>query len=410
MQSSGPSFISFFSGAGGLDLGLELAGWRTVYASDVDRAAVATLRANIGRRVGNRIRTFEDAFIEQADIRSLQAQDVLAKAGLRRGEVELLAGGPPCQSWSSAGLQLGFDDPRGRLFDDFLRVANGLDARRLVLENVRGLLTARGPDGRPGSALEHIRRNLLNAGYQTTVSLMNAADYGVAQRRVRLIMIGFREGDAPSFPDPTHSKAPTPGNPPWLSLRSALAMVGPLEAHEILRPSGKMAEELKSVPAGSGVKSPGKAERTRPGGHWGYKQGGFVADPDQSARTVTASSQQDWIRDSHLGLRRLCPRDCAAIQSFPADWQFCGSRSVQYRLIGNAVPPRLAAALGQSLLPGPSSMAPSKRDGFDDLMPLPASLAYHVEYTAREEASNGESRRANPVRRIAGRPRLLTPA
>lgn len=351
MQSD-PTFISVFSGAGGLDLGLEQAGWNCVYASDLDAAAVATLEANRGFRLGRVRKAFADAFLEQADVRSVSAKELLAKAGVARGSVPLLAGGPPCQSWSSAGHQHGFKDPRGRLFDDFIRLADGLDVRWLLLENVRGLLTARGPDGQPGSALAHVRKLLLNAGFQTTVTLANAADYGVPQRRVRLFMIGFRSGDPPPFPIPTHSKRPdleSPSRKAWVRMGKALSDLSPLTADEVQRPTEKLAIELKDVKPGSGVKSPGKSEVTRPGGHWGYKQGAFVADLLQSARTVTANSQQDWIRDPKLGLRRLCPRECAALQGFPPSWKFEGSRSVKYRLIGNAVPPPMARAIATSL-------------------------------------------------------------
>ena len=190
-----PSYISVFSGAGGLDIGLEMAGWRTAYASDFDPDAIATLRSNVGTPLPGGRHALAGTFIEQADVRSLSAADVLAKAGARIGGVPLLAGGPPCQSWSSAGHQLGLSDPRGRLFGDFLRIADGIDARWLLIENVRGFLTARGPDGQPGSALAVMRRELLDHGYQTAVSLLNAADFGVPQRRVRLIMISYRTGE-----------------------------------------------------------------------------------------------------------------------------------------------------------------------------------------------------------------------
>lgn len=394
-----PAYVSLFSGAGGMDIGLELAGWRTAYASDNDPAAVETLKANAGRRIARGVKALDGTFIENADIRALNPRSILSKAGLAKGDVQLLAGGPPCQSWSSAGHQLGFDDPRGRLFDDFIRVAGKLDARWLLLENVRGLLTARGPDGQPGSALLHIRKLLLQAGFQTTVSLLNAADYGVGQRRVRLIMIGFRAGDPPPFPTPTHAKKPIGTSlAPWVSLGEALAGVS-VDESEIFRPSGKMAVDLQNIPPGSGVKSPGKAERTRPNGHWGYKQGAFVTDPAQSARTVTASAQQDWIRDPINGLRRLAPRECAVLQGFPASWKFEGNLLSQYRLIGNAVPPPLAAAIGKalSLHCGASGKSPAAKPA--DLLPLPERLAYHVRYTAREEASNGQSRRETSKRR-----------
>ena len=402
MKTADPRYISLFSGAGGLDLGLEMAGWRTAYASDNDPYAVATLKANAGRLIAKGRKVFEGTYIEQADVRTLDAKSLLNKASLAKGDFELLAGGPPCQSWSSAGHQLGFADPRGRLFADFVRLANSLDARWLLLENVRGLLTARGPDKRPGSALELIRRDLLAAGFQTNVGLLNAADFGVPQRRVRLFILGFRQGDAPPFPFPNHAKKPTLERMPyWLPLQSALDTVGELRSDEIFKPTGKMAEDLAGLRPGSGVKSPGKAERTRPGGHWGYKQGAFVADAIQSARTVTASAQQDWVRDPIYGIRRLCPRECAAIQSFPNSWTFEGPLVSQYRLIGNAVPPILARCIGASLRSHIQIKSPVAGAYLEDLLPLPAQLAYHVNYTAREEASNGKSRQASPRRRTS---------
>lgn len=400
MERHDPAYVSLFSGAGGLDLGLEMAGWRTAYASDNDPYAADTLKANVGADIGSGRKAFSGTFIECSDVRKLTARSILEKVGLSKGAVPLVAGGPPCQSWSSAGHQLGLDDPRGRLFEDFVRIANDLDARWLLLENVRGLLTARGPDGQPGSALGHIRQNLLDKGFQTTVALLNAADFGVPQRRVRLFMIGFRAGDAPPFPHPSHAKAPRLDlTPRWLSLGQALGSVSDLQLKEIIRPAGKIAAELAGVPAGNGVKSLGKSERTRPGGHWGYKQGAFVADLAQSARTVTASAQQDWVRDPVLGLRRLCPRECAAIQTFPSIWKFSGPALTQYRLIGNAVPPKLAQAIGASILPQVDTAGAPLAGELVELLPLPAKLSYHVRYTAREEASNGQSRRDAPQRR-----------
>lgn len=286
------SFVSLFSGAGGLDIGLEEAGWQCHYASDLDVDAVETLRRNAGRRLAHSM-ALDKAFVERADVRQSTGADILAKGGIRKGDVTLLAGGPPCQSWSSAGHQHGFEDPRGRLFADFVRLAGELDVRWLLFENVRGLLTARGPDGIPGTALQLIRAKLLKSGFQTAVTLLNAADHGVPQRRVRLFVVGYRIGDAPPLPVATHAKDATDGLRPWVSLGDCLRIVAPLDQDEIIRPSGKLAAELALVPPGSGVKSPGKTETTRPGGHWGYKQGAFVADPTLPARTVTANAQQD---------------------------------------------------------------------------------------------------------------------
>lgn len=394
MQSN--CFISLFSGAGGLDVGLEASGWTGLYASDIDRCAVETLMANQGEALAGRF--LADAKIEHADVRVLTGEGILTSIGAKRGDIPLLVGGPPCQSWSSAGRQGGFDDPRGRLFSDFVRLAGELGVRWLMFENVRGLLTARGRDGRPGSALEQIRLELLEAGFQTAVSLVNAADYGVAQRRVRLIVFGYRDEFPLQIPLPTHCKDPSDGLLPWVSMIEQIGAIAAPTETEVIRPSGLLAHQLSRIQPGSGVKSPGKPETTRPGGHWGYKQGAFVADLSKPARTVTANSQQDWIRDPDLGLRRLSPRECAAIQSFPVDWQFVGKRVDQYRLIGNAVPPKLAMALGGALLRHVEKIS-AMAFQHCGLQPLPPALTAAIRYTERDHSRNGASRLAAPDRR-----------
>lgn len=391
------SFISLFTGAGGLDIGLESAGWIGRYASDVDPITIQTLQENKGVDRGGR-RFFEHAVIEEKDVRHLTGAHILRAIGAKRGEIPLLVGGPPCQSWSSAGRQKGFDDPRGKLFSDFVRLAGELGVRWVMFENVRGLLTARGPDGKPGSALELIRKELLQAGFQTNVALLNAADYGVAQRRVRLIVFGYRDSDPLEFPAPTHGKSATENIKPWVPLGDLLAELPTPEDSEIIRPAGALAAQLSFIPAGSGVKSPGKKETTRPGGHWGYKQGAFVTDPSKPARTVTANAQQDWYRDPILGLRRLCPRECAAIQSFPSGWTFAGKRVDQYRQIGNAVPPMLGEALGHVLMERCASFR-SDVVRHEQLEPLPPTLAAAIRYTVRDNLRNGASRMAAPDRR-----------
>ena len=391
------TFVSLFSGAGGLDIGLQRAGWDSRYATDIDKDAVETLKLNAAAgRFG------DGGHIRQADIRNLTGDEVLSDIGRRRGDIDLLAGGPPCQSWSSAGHQLGFNDPRGCLFEDYLRVAKQLDVRWLLFENVRGLITAKGADGLPGSALAAIRLALFKAGWQTHVGLLNAADYGAPQRRVRVVLIGYRQGDEPPLPTPSHSERIEEGRTQWVSMTEGLGALDAPQADEIIRPSGKLVVELEGILPGSGVKSPGKRETTRPGGHWGYKQGAFVADPQRPARTVTANAQQDWIRDPVHGLRRLSPRECAALQTFPADWVFTGKRIDQYRQIGNAVPPLLAERIGQTLrahVTGISAPADCKSVG---IAPLPARLQAAIDYTTREHRRNGASRMAAPSLRRSG--------
>lgn len=385
-QKTPLAFLSLFAGGGGLDLGLKEAGWDCLYAVDNDPDSVETLQANRDHSFG------ADAVLECRDIRQLSGEEILAKVGRRKGEVPLMAGGPPCQSWSSAGKQKGFDDPRGQLFEDFVRLADECGCRMIIFENVRGMLTARGPTGEPGEALEIIRQTLWARGYRSEVALLNAADYGLPQRRVRLIIVGYKGTAKPKFPTPTHQK--DCGDTlrlakPWRTLDEVLESVAPLADHEIIRPSGKMAERLKGLKPGQGAKSAGKKESTRPGGHWGYLQGGFVADPDLPARTVTASPQQDWIMMEDGSHRRLCPRECAAIQTFPPDWRFVGKAASQYRQIGNAVPPSLAKILGEMLL----GMLNGEPDEEDFTMELPQSLAGAIRYTKKEHLRNGASRK-----------------
>ena len=386
-------FVSLFSGAGGLDIGLESAGFSCLYAADIDQAAYHTLVSNKQRDAGH----FANAIIENADVSRTTGKHILDAIGGTRGQIPLLAGGPPCQSWSSAGHQKGWLDPRGRLFDDFVRLAGELDVRWLMFENVRGLLTARGPDGVPGSALALIRNKLLTAGFQTQVALLNAADFGTPQRRVRLVVFGYRLGDQLAFPDPTHNKQ---GNLlPWISMEGALASIGELMPDEIIRPNENLFSQLSKLRPGTGVKSPGKAEATRPGGHWGYKQGAFIADTAIPARTVTANPQQDWVIDKEAGIRRLCPRECAALQTFPRDWIFAGKRADQYRLIGNAVPPLLAGKIGNALHKHILNSWDERRASVDALEPLAPKLQAAIHYTAKEEKRNGPSRRAAPNKR-----------
>jgi len=391
-------FISLFSGGGGLDLGLEQAGLHCAFATDHDRDAVATLLTNRGHPLGQGRKALTDAVITLDDVRRLEGKNILSQIGVTRGEIPVLAGGPPCQSWSSGGKQLGYADPRGRLVNDYLRIASEIDARWLIFENVRGLLTARGVDGRPGSALEAMRSRLFERGWQTHVELLNAADFGVPQRRVRLIVIGYRSGDVPLMPVPTYGKSG--GQRCWKTLGACLSELDPVNADEVIRPNGKMAADLVGLRPGTGAKSAGKAEATRPGGHWGYKQGAFIADLAQPARTVTASSQQDWIIDNRYGLRRLTPRECAAIQTFPRDWKFVGNRVSQYRQIGNAVPPLLAQAIGLAIRSQAHAEGGSQGQ-WRAPAPLAPKLQSAIDYTMREERRNGYSRRHPTTPRIA---------
>jgi len=393
-----PTLVSLFAGAGGLDIGLERAGFHTVAATDFDQECIETLRFNQTRRIpieGSPSRFhLEGARIIHADVAELHAQDFGTPEG---EELDLVAGGPPCQPFSSAGSQLGLDDPRGTLFQHFARLVSELKPRMFLFENVRGLVTARGPSGRPGEALELVRKAFEDAGYATRCTLLNSADYGAAQRRVRLFIIGSRVAALPEFPGPTNAEDIGDGLfddvNPWMTLSDFLASTPQPDESEMTRPSPDLAKQLKKVPSGSGLKSPGVKETTRPGGHWGYKQGTFIADPTKPARTVTAATTQDWIRLEDGSLRRLTVSECAGLQGFPREWQFAGTRGSQFRQIGNAVPVAFGESVGRSLA---QVARKCRRGGCTgkrvESATLPTNFLAYVHYTMRDEARNGQDR------------------
>lgn len=402
-KDSRPTLVSLFTGAGGLDIGLELAGFRTVAALDSDEDCVSTLRLNQEREIPIPCSTgkTQHHFLEGAKILGARVEEISA-ADLRPARArgtwvpDLLAGGPPCQPFSSAGKQLALDDPRGRLFEHFVRLAEELSPRMILFENVRGLVTAPGPTGKPGEALALVEREFERIGYATTFALINTADYGAPQRRVRLIMLGTKQSPLPEFPAATHAEAADGElrlfgrREPWVTLGRFLANQPPPEADDIERPSPALAAKLASVGEGSGLKSPGARESTRPGGHWGYKQGTFIANLSLPARTVTAAATQDWIRSAQ-GLRRLTWSECAGLQGFPASWKFVGNKVSRFRQIGNAVPVLLGKVLGESLL---RALSRGDAKNCPKSAPWPATFHVSIRYTEKEQKRNGESRKS----------------
>jgi len=388
-----PSLVSLFTGAGGLDIGLELAGFSTVAAVDNDPDCVQTLRRNQLKAASSPdFSPLRDAVVVEASIETVEPRHLRPQGASDDWVPDVLVGGPPCQPFSSAGNMLALDDPRGRLFEHFVRLAEGLRPHLILFENVRGLVTAVGPSGEPGEALALVKNAFESIGYSSRFALLNAADYGAAQRRVRLFMLATRSTVLPSFPAPTHAERPEPlfGTQPWRTLGEFLATAAAATEDEIERPNAKLAPLLEKLRPGSGLKSPGARETTRPGGHWGYKQGTFVADPAKPARTVTASATQDWIWDAQGRLRRLTWRECAGLQGFPADWEFVGNKASRFRQIGNAVPVVFGEVLGRALLVALASPTDSKIES----APLPEACVTAIDYTKREHRRNGASRRA----------------
>lgn len=387
--------VSLFSGAGGLDVGLEQAGFHTVVATDYDADCVETLRANHSLRIpvnGSLQRAHLDgSAIIHADVADLTRADLAPPGATADWRPTLLAGGPPCQPFSSAGRQRGLEDPRGRLFEHFVRIASELQPDFILFENVRGLATARGVTGTPGEVLQAVKLSFEQVGYRTRFALLNSADYGAPQRRVRLFMLAARTGPVPQFPVATHSRKPAAGQcEPWTTLGEFLSERPEPRLDEMVRPSAALADALRDVPSGSGLKSPGRAEPTRPGGHWGYKQGTFIAELGLPARTVTAASTQDWVRLPGQELRRLTLSECAGLQGFPAPWTFAGNRASVFRQVGNAVPAVFGEVLGRCLSKAEEVLVTEAEAD------LPASIRAAIAYTLRDDQRNGHVRPRSP--------------
>lgn len=402
-MSARPSLVSLFSGAGGLDIGLERAGWETVFATDIDKAAMASLRASQAAEIpvpGSTARTYlQRAVLMEADVCELTAPEIRPRQAGQDWRPAILAGGPPCQPWSSAGLQKGFRDSRGLLIGQMIRLTAELRPRYVLMENVRGLLTAAGPNGRHGEAIAMIQGEWENLGYAVRWGLLNAADYGAAQRRVRLMMLATSDHELPEFPRPTHDKSPTvDGRLPWVSLGEFLAPLAAPKREDVVRPSGERADQLRALKPGTGIRTGGRVEHQRPGGHWGYRQDSFLADLSLPSRTIRAAATPDWIRPPRRQMRRLTWQECAALQGFPSEWIFEQTREARFRLIGNAVQTDVAAAVGIGILEalenGTAMPAPVSPD-------WPPYFKKRIRGAASDHRANAASRRRHRAARAS---------
>lgn len=320
-----------FSGAGGLSLGLEAAGFETVLAVEMNRDACETYGGLLPRA------NVLDTDIRKVDFRHLA------------GRVDLVAGGPPCQPFSSGGKRLGRNDDRDML-PEFTRAVEEARPALFLLENVPGL-TRRGRRDYFDAMIRELR-SVSNHRYAVSWELVYAADFGVPQKRLRLIVVGSRVGPY-AFPFPTHG--PTAGRPyevagSYLSIQKAVGEPNPSKVVYARNPD------------------------TRPSPYDGhlFNGGGRPVDLDDVCSTILASAggnKTHFIdtlgevpryhaellegKPARVGAlpggRRLTVEESALIQTFPRGVRFCGSRSSQYSQVGNAVPPKLARKLGDSL-------------------------------------------------------------
>lgn len=351
--------ISLFSGAMGLDLGLEEAGLDIRVTQDFDPWCYKTATANNKKCI-------------QGDIRKLLSEDpeckfLLKPSGLLPEEVFAIVGGPPCQPFSTAGKRLGINDPRGSLFMDFAQVIQIIKPRFFVMENVKGLLSAAiSPNTKkkterlteeesPGSVFKVIQETFEGLGYRIAYNLLDAVHYGVPQFRERLVIIGSRDHEDIFLPCPTHFPLHQDENYRWKTLKDAIFDVennpGPYQSF-----SAERVKFLKLVPMGGNWRNLplDKVEQAMGGA---YKSGGGKTgfyrrlDYNQPSPTLVTSPVQKATMLCHPTQDRpLSVKEYALIQQFPEDWRIEGSLTDCYRQIGNAVPIGLGRAIGKSLI------------------------------------------------------------
>jgi DNA (cytosine-5)-methyltransferase 1 len=361
--------ISLFSGAGGLEIGLEQAGFYPVSMVENDPDAVQTIKLNWPHLSESAI---------PRNIQQVNAQTLLEEGGnvlklgrpLRCKEVDLVTGGPPCQPFSTAGKRGSVLDPRGSLFMDFMRLVAEIQPRFFVMENVKGLLSAplchrphaqRGKgflpltaEEMPGAALQVVLEEMAKINYQVVYGLLNAADYGVPQTRERVIFIGSRDHESISLPLPTHSNQGKNNLPKWRTFAEAVADL--IDLHpEYISYSESRLKYLRLLKAGQNWRDlPEHLKAEAMGG--AYKSGGGKVgffrrlSWDKPSPTLTTSPHQKATDMCHPEeLRPLSIRECARVQTFPDRWIFSGSVTSKYRQIGNAVPMLMAQEIGQYL-------------------------------------------------------------
>lgn len=339
-----PSVVDLFAGAGGLSLGFVSSGFELVCACDDWLPAVETHRANFGE-------TFEKTTVTR---------------DLDLPESSVIVGGPPCQGFSSAGPRRS-DDSRNSLVGEFSRLIAKRKPTAFVFENVEGFITSS-----QGHFLFELLVPLIEAGYRIHLRKINAANYGVPQHRKRVLAIGGLGWD-PTFPRATHAAFGAPGahlgngrnRVETPNLEAAIGSAGEsthLEDHAMCALVGDDLIRARLL-------EPGQQMRDLPEEYWhkSYRRRAFrrVIDGtpterrggapsgirrlrwDEPCKAITSGSLRDFIHpDQH---RPLTVRECALIQTFPADFRFLGTKSERMKLIGNAVPPVLAESIASAL-------------------------------------------------------------
>ena len=373
---SKPTVISLFTCGMGMDLGFEKAKFQTVYANDITKFACNTIKKNR-----------PEIPCDEGDITEISSKEILRKSNYKKGEIDVVIGGPPCQSFSTAGMRKGLEDKRGMALLEFIRVIRDVQPKIFVFENVPGLksiskkrvsfydrmaldkktLTS---DQKYGSLFEEILNEFKKIkNYNFEWKILNSADYGVPQKRKRLILIGSRVADSKiifekieqnaKYADPV--KAKELGKKSWRTLRDALDGLkdDKMECTKFpkwskylkhIPPGGcwvNLPENLKKEAMGHAADTDDPKKKGKQGGRTGFFRRLSWEKP--SPTLVTSPSQMATCICHPDETRPLTVREYARIQGFPDNWSFEGSLAQKYRMIGEAVPVELARIIAETI-------------------------------------------------------------
>ena len=358
--------ISLFSGAGGLDIGVKKAGFNVLACVELDKHACATLRHAIADE-GASTKVYE------GDIRGMDPHAILGDCGKDSGELDLLFGGPPCQAFSLCGKQKSLEDERGMLLFQMARFAEAMRPRAILMEQVKGLLSARDIGGKRGGVMAKFLKALSDLGYVTKYRVCLAADYGIAQMRERVILVATRDRNGFQFPPPTH-RPPTAcalfngGLPPYVTVGEVLKGLrkphpkdkgttlydDALRNHVDVTPE-RDRERIHHVPEGEHL----AAQTHLPAELLGNLQ---PRDTTKYLR-LNRKKPSNTLRCGEIFFhptedRYLTPREYMRIHGYPDSYLLKGpirSRTGtvknldQHRLVANSVPPPLAAAMASAV-------------------------------------------------------------
>jgi len=331
-QKNGLKVLSLFSGIGGIDLGFHLAGFDIVATLDFDPKTCKTLEANKGGWIS------KDTKVVEGDITKIKPSE------LYDGKVDFIVGGPPCQSFSAigrrAGGAMGTKDMRGGLFEHYCRLLNHYKPKGFLFENVRGILYAN-----KGKDWERVLEAFGDLGYKLKFRILDAAGFGVAQHRERVILVGYKDNEF-LFPRPTHGPDSI-ANRDFETTKEAFKGLEKPSENKLEMNGGKYDHLLKDVPPGMNyLFYTEKMGHKNPQFAWRSKFSDFLykANPDTPTKTLVAKMGR-YSGPFHWENRRLSISELKRLQGFPDDFEITGSRTQQIQQIGNSVVPPMAYSL-----------------------------------------------------------------